>query len=111
MNQSMLKLFKNKILLTSLFLLFIIIQCKKQEEKKGIGTIKSVKYVGGNQGVRLSKERQQKAFGKWKLTNLIFSSDNIKGEVKIKINKEVIINEHGIYDLKNYVYPFICLWL
>ena len=34
MNQSMLKLFKNKILLTSLFLLFIIIQCKKQEEKK-----------------------------------------------------------------------------
>ena len=101
MNQSMLKLFKNKILLTSLFLLFIIIQCKKQEEKKGIGAIKSVKYIGSNQGVRLSKERQQKVFGQWKLTNLIFSSDSKKEEEKIKIDENVIVNAQGVYDLKN----------
>lgn len=101
MNQSMLKQYnnRNKKLLTSLILIFVLIQCKKKEQKKPI-EIREVKYVGANTGVRLSEEKQDKAFGEWKFTNVLYTS-NLKDSLKISVNKKIIVNEQGVFDINN----------
>ncbi|MDR6525503.1 hypothetical protein J2787_000873 [Chryseobacterium rhizosphaerae] len=71
------------------------------ETKKNAPISHSIKYVGGNEGVNLSQENQKKVFGKWKLTNAIFFNDSKKIETKIKINKNVIIKEIGIFETEN----------
>lgn len=104
MNQSMLKQYSNKKIrgVISLSFLFLLMFCNKKEtDEKNISTPNSVKYVGGNEGVRLSEEKQEKVFGKWKLTNAIFFDNNRKTETKIKIDKNVTIAEQGIFDVEN----------
>ncbi|WP_143339219.1 hypothetical protein [Elizabethkingia anophelis] len=103
MKQSMLKQSrsKGKIFLISIILIFLLslFYCKKQE-KKDVIQLRSVKYVGANTGVRLSKGKQDKAFGKWKFATILYTNDQ-KDSLKIKINKDVIINENGIFDMNN----------
>lgn len=103
MNQSMLKQYSNRIIrgVISLGILSSLIFCNKKEIKKNVPTSHTIKYVGGNEGVSLSQENQKKVFGKWKLTNAIFFNESKKTEIKIKINKAVIIREIGIFDTEN----------
>ncbi len=74
---------------------------KKETNKKDVSNPHSVKYVGGNEGVRLSEEKQKKAFGKWKLTNAVFFNDSKNTETKIKIDKNVTVGEQGVFDVEN----------
>ena len=99
MNQSMLKLFNNKNILTSIILLFIIIQCQ-QQEKKGIDNNKTIKYIGSNTIRKLNKEHQSLVFGKWKFTHIVFIDDTKKIEKEIKVNEDIILNNEGIFNTK-----------
>lgn len=55
------------------------------------------KYIAGEEGVNLSAERQNQAFGKWQLTNMIITNYQTKEKKKIAINIPVIIEEKGIF--------------
>ncbi|CAM3182576.1 hypothetical protein CHFL109739_20630 [Chryseobacterium flavum] len=104
MNQSMLKQYNSKKIkgVISVGFLFLLMFCNKKEtDRENISVPQSVKYIGGNEGVRLSEEKQKKAFGEWKLTNVIFFDDNKKTETKIKIDKNVTVNEQGVFDVEN----------
>ena len=107
MIQLMFKKHSNRKVLLVIKLLFILISllsCKKKE--------KDIEFIEGkNTIVKLAEERKRMTLGKWKFTNLIYISknDTIKIETnkqlilwqnKIKINKEVFINENGIFDKK-----------
>ena len=84
---------KRKVLLVIKLLVILIslLSCKKKE--------KNIEFIGGkNTFVKLTEERKRMTLGKWKFTNLIYISKN--DTIKIKINKEVFINENGIFDKK-----------
>ena len=84
---------KRKVLLVIKLLVILIslLSCKKKE--------KDIEFIGGeNTFVKLPEERKRMTLGKWKFTNLIYISEN--DTIKIKINKEVFINENGIFDKK-----------
>lgn len=103
MNQSMLKQYNNKGII-SFFSLFLLMFCSKEEsniKNSDISSVHSIKYVGGNEGVKLSEDKQKKAFGKWKLTNAVFFNDSKKLENKIIINKNIIVAEQSIFDTEN----------
>ena len=92
MIQLMFKKHSNRKVLLVIKLLVILISllsCKKKE--------KNIEFIGGkNTYVKLTEERKRMILGKWKFTNLIYISKN--DTIKIKINKEVFINENGIFD-------------
>ena len=84
---------KRKVLLVIklLAILISLLSCKKKE--------KDIEFIGGeNTFVKLPEERKRMTLGKWKFTNIIYISKN--DTIKIKINKEVFINENGIFDKK-----------
>lgn len=105
MNQSMLKQYNNKKYkgVISFFSIFLLLFCSKKESKNNndISQIHSIKYVGGNEGIKLSEEKQKKAFGEWKLTNAVFFNDSKKLEKKIRIDKNVTITKQSIIDTEN----------
>ncbi len=106
MNQSMSKQYNNKKIkgAISFFSLFFLVFCSKKESNKvnsEISSIHSVKYIGGKEGVKLSEEKQKKAFGKWKLTNAVFFNDSKKLEKKIRIDKNVTVDKQSIFDSAN----------
>ena len=85
---------KRKVLLVIKLLVILIslLSCKKKE--------KNIEFIGGeNTYVKLPEERKRMTLGKWKFANLIYISKN--DTIKIKINKEVFINENGIFDKKD----------
>lgn len=90
-----------KKIILLLYLILIVISCTKSESHKiNEESNEGVKYIGRNSGVKLKPERQKLAFGKWKLTNLIF--ENNKGiHEKIPINEDVTITENGVYNSGN----------
>ena len=94
MLQLMFKKHSNRKVLLVIKLLVILISllnCKKKE--------KNIEFIGGKDTfVKLPEERKRMTLGKWRFTNLIYISKN--DTIKIKINKEVFINENGIFDKK-----------
>ncbi len=100
----MLKQFNNKKVkgAISFCFIFLLLFChKKESDRISVSSSHSVKYVGRNEGVKLSEAKQKKAFGEWKLTNAIFFNDSKKSEQKIKIDENVIVKEQGIFDIEN----------
>ncbi|KUG13455.1 hypothetical protein BEI02_18725 [Elizabethkingia sp. HvH-WGS333] len=97
MKQSILNQFNNKIVF-SLFTVLILYSCKKNEHNKNNRNTNSIKYIALSQGANLSKERQEKAFGKWKLTNIIYYDHIRDTSSKIKVNENVTVNEQGVFD-------------
>ncbi|MGD1320409.1 hypothetical protein [Chryseobacterium sp. 2R14A] len=102
----MLKQYNNKGIkgVISFFSLFLLMFCSKNEPNRknnDISSVHSVKYVGGNEGVKLSEDKQKKVFGKWKLTNAVFFNDSKKLEKKIIIDKNVTVAEQSIFDTEN----------
>ncbi|WP_407484421.1 hypothetical protein [Elizabethkingia meningoseptica] len=103
MNQSMLKQFNNKKTVISFIVLLSLCFCKKHEHIKDNNEVDSIKYKAINQGISLSEERQKEAFGKWRLTNLVYY-DEVRGTSnKIKIDEDVTINEQGVLNHENKV--------
>ena len=87
----------------------LFISCKK--ENSGIIQInelnknktheQKINFTKSGYFTKLKPERQKLAFGKWKLTNLVYTNYNKKITKKIPISISVNVNENGIYDFNN----------
>lgn len=95
MKQSILKLFNDNKVIISFFTFLLLCSCKKNEHSK---ITNSVKYKAVNQGANLSKERQKQAFGKWKITNIVYYDDTRDTSSKIIVNENVTVNEQGVFN-------------